>query len=83
MVAVVAGRDGRGYLDTDPDEIHTLADDTPSDDESTPDFFDRPVEMNENEFADPVGDGVAASDLADSDLADSMPLKRSRISIKR
>ena len=39
--------------------------------------------MNDNESADPVGDGVAASDLADSDLADSMPLKRSRISIKR
>ena len=44
--------------------------------------------MNDNESADPVGDGVAASDLADSDLADfdltdSIPLNRTRISRKR
>ena len=39
--------------------------------------------MNDNESADPVGDGVAASDLADFDLTDSIPLNRTRISRKR
>ena len=73
MAAVDAGPEELRHPDTDPDRFRTLADGTPSDDKSRSNSFDRPVERNENESADPVGDGIA-----DAEVANSVPRKRTR-----
>ena len=73
MAAVDAGPEGLRHPDTDPDKLRTLADRTLSDYKSRSNSFDRPVERNEDESADPVGDGSA-----DAEVADSVPRKRTR-----
>ena len=73
MAAVDAGPEGLKHPDTHPDRLGTLADGSPSDDKSRSNSCDRPVERNENESADPVGDGSAKVEVADS-----VPRKRTR-----
>ena len=73
MAAVNARPERPRHPDTHPDRLRTLADGTPSDDKSRSNSFDRPVERNENESTDPVGDGIA-----DAEVANSVPRKRTR-----